>query len=59
MLRLHPKENMLKAEFIIKVGVRLTWAGLSAVGVALVSEVSSGSVQTFGYLVCCWESVYC
>lgn len=59
MLCLHPKESMLKAEFRIKVGVGLTWPGLSEVGVTLVSEVSLGSAQAFGCLVCFWEDISC
>ena len=53
MLCLHPKETVLKAEFRIKVGVGLTWPGLSVAGVTLISEVSLGSTQAFGCLVCC------
>ena len=59
MLCLHPKETMLKVEFRIKVGVGMTWPVLSVAGVTLVSEVSLGSAQAFGCLVCCWEGVYC
>lgn len=59
MLCLHPKETLLKPEFRIKVGMGLTWPGLSVAGVTLVSEVSLGPTQAFDCLVCSWEGVYC
>lgn len=59
MLCLHPKETMLKAEFRIKVEMGLTWPGISAAGVTLVSKVFLGSAQAFGCLVCCSKGVCC